>query len=146
MSGPGTERTFLGRLRHNTADCWHVGFVPEADINTNTGLLNPNQDQRIVLAALLRSIISTGGHNMWRAIMFLVTFIVFAGTNPALADWKSDCLNGVAMIKAELKKKHPQPVLDQLQKALDRVQIEVMENDWVECREYVVAARKALQK
>jgi hypothetical protein len=83
---------------------------------------------------------------MWRAIMFLVAFIVFAGTNPALADWKSDCLNGVAMIKAELKKKHPQPVLDQLQKALDRVQIEVMENDWVECREYVVAARKALQK
>jgi hypothetical protein len=83
---------------------------------------------------------------MLRAMMFLAAFIIFAGMNPALADWKSDCLNGVAMIKAELKKKHPQPVLDQLQKALDRVQIEVMENDWVECREYIAAARKALQK
>jgi hypothetical protein len=51
---------------------------------------------------------------MLRAMMFLATFIIFAGTNPALADWKSDCLNGVAMIKAELKKKHPQPVFDQL--------------------------------
>jgi hypothetical protein len=83
---------------------------------------------------------------MLRAMMFLATFIIFAGTNPALADWKSDCLDGVAMIKAELKKKHPQPVHDQLQKALDRVQIEVLENDWVECREYIAAARKVLQK
>jgi hypothetical protein len=83
---------------------------------------------------------------MVRAMMFLATSIIFAGANPALADWKSDCLNGAAMIKAELKKKHPQPVLDQLQKALDRVQIEMMENDWVECREYIAAARNALQK
>jgi hypothetical protein len=83
---------------------------------------------------------------MSRAMMFLASLIVFAGTNSALADWKSDCLNGAALIKAELKKKHPQAVLDELQKALDRVQIEVMENDWVECREYIAAARKALQK
>jgi hypothetical protein len=83
---------------------------------------------------------------MLRAMMFLASLIVFAGPNPALADWKSDCLNGAALIKAELKKKHPQAVLDELQKALDRVQNEVAENDWVECREYVAAARKALQK
>jgi hypothetical protein len=83
---------------------------------------------------------------MSRAMTFLATFIIFAGASPVIADWKSDCLNGVAMIKAELKKKQPQPVLDQLQQALDRVQIEVMENDWVECREYIATARKALQK
>jgi hypothetical protein len=83
---------------------------------------------------------------MLRAMMFLALLIVFAGANSALADWKSDCLNGVALIKTELRKKHPQAVLDELQKALDRVQIEVMENDWVECREYIAAARKTLQK
>ena len=83
---------------------------------------------------------------MVRTTMFLATFIIFSDATLARADWKSDCLNGAAMIKAELRKKHPQPVLDQLQKALDRVQIEVMENDWVECREYIAAARKALQK
>jgi len=81
-----------------------------------------------------------------RAMMLLATFVVIAGSNPARADWKSDCLDGAAKIKAELKKRHPQPVLDQLQKALDRVQIEILENDWVECREYIAAARKALQK
>jgi hypothetical protein len=83
---------------------------------------------------------------MLHAMMFLALLIIFAGANSALADWKSDCLNGVALIKAELRKKHPQAVLDELQKALDRVQIEVMENDWVECREYIAAARKTLQK
>jgi len=83
---------------------------------------------------------------MLRAVAFLAALIILTGTNAAHADWKSDCLNGAAMIKAELKKKHPQSVLDQLQKALDRVQIEIAENDWVECREYIAAARKALQK
>jgi hypothetical protein len=83
---------------------------------------------------------------MLRAMMFFASLILFAGMNPALADWKSDCLNGVALIKAELKKKHPQAVLDELQRALDRVQIEVLENDWVECREYIAVAQKALRK
>ena len=83
---------------------------------------------------------------MVRTTMVLAAWIVFAGANPALADLKSDCLNGAATIKAELKKKHPQAVLDELRKALDRIQIEIAENDWIECREYVAAARKALQK
>ena len=83
---------------------------------------------------------------MVRATVFLAAWIVFAGANPALADLKSDCPNGAATIKAELKKKHPQAVLDQLQRSLDRIQIEIAENDWIECREYVAAARKALRK
>jgi hypothetical protein len=83
---------------------------------------------------------------MVRATMVLAVWIVFAGANPALADLKSDCLSGAASIKAELKKKHPPAVLEQLQKSLDRIQVEIAENDWIECREYVAAARKALQK
>jgi hypothetical protein len=84
---------------------------------------------------------------MLRVMMFFASFIiVVSGTHPALADLKSDCLNGVALIKAELKKKHPQAVLDELKRALDRVQIEIAENDWVECRQYVAAARNVLQK
>ena len=83
---------------------------------------------------------------MLRAMIFLASLIVFAGTHPALADWKSDCLNGVALIKAELKKKHPQAALDELKRTLDRAQIEIAENDWVECRQYVAAARTVQQK
>src|SRR5215471_9893499 len=43
----------------------------------------------------------------------------------AMADNKSDCQKGVAMIKAELKKKHPAPVLVTLRKVLSDAETEV---------------------
>jgi hypothetical protein len=80
----------------------------------------------------------------------LVIFAVVMGTalaaGPALADAKSDCKKGIAMIKAELKKKHPPDVIAALKKALSDAEGEVVENDWSECLDYVAAARKALGK
>ena len=67
-------------------------------------------------------------------------------TTAAMADNKSDCQKGVAMIKAELKKKHPEPVLAALRKALSDAETEVMEADWSECLDYIKAARSALGK
>jgi hypothetical protein len=64
----------------------------------------------------------------------------------ALADNKSDCQKGVAMIKTELKKKHPAPVLDTLRKALSNAETEVIEADWSECMDYIKTARAALGK
>jgi hypothetical protein len=64
----------------------------------------------------------------------------------AMADNKSDCQKGVAMIKAELTKKHPAPVLATLRKALSNAETEVMENDWSECIDFIKTARAALSK
>jgi hypothetical protein len=64
----------------------------------------------------------------------------------AMADNKSDCQKGVAMIKAELKKKHPEPVLVTLRKALSDAETEVIEQDWSECMDYIKTARTALGK
>ena len=49
-----------------------------------------------------------------------------------MADNKSDCQKGIAMIKTELKKKHPAPVLLTLRKALSDAETEVIEEDWSE--------------
>jgi len=64
----------------------------------------------------------------------------------AMADNKSDCQKGVAMIKAELKKEHPAPVLVTLRKALTDAESEVIEEDWSECMNHIKAARAALSK
>jgi hypothetical protein len=80
----------------------------------------------------------------WPLTLVLVGFVAMPAA--ALADQKSDCMKGVAMIKTQLKRKHPQPVLDQLQKALEGAQMEIAENDWPECLDYIGAARKALQR
>ena len=48
---------------------------------------------------------------MLRSVLLAVTSAVLMSTTAAMADDKSDCKKGVAMIKAELKKKHPEPVL-----------------------------------
>ena len=63
-----------------------------------------------------------------------------------MADNKSDCQKGVAMIKAELKKKHPAPVLVTLGKALSDAETEVIEEDWFECLDHIKTARAALSK
>jgi hypothetical protein len=79
------------------------------------------------------------------ALMLAIAAMTMSGT-AAMADSKSDCQKGVAMIKAELKKKHPEPVLAALRKALSDAENEVMETDWSECMDYIKAARSALRK
>ena len=84
---------------------------------------------------------------MVRWSVFLTSLALIALPYPAFADRKADCTKGVAMIKAELaKKKHPEAVREQLKKALDSAEGEVIENDWGECLDYVAAARKAVRK
>jgi 3-methyladenine DNA glycosylase AlkC len=83
---------------------------------------------------------------MLRSIFLIATAAVMMTTTAAMADNKSDCQKGVAMIKAELKKKHPEPVLAALRKALSDAETEVMEADWSECLDYIKAARSALGK
>ena len=82
---------------------------------------------------------------MLRLIPFAAALAVVLAAGPALADAKADCTKGVAMIKAELKKKHPPAVIEKLKKALSDAETEVMENDWSECLEFIAAARKALR-
>ena len=50
------------------------------------------------------------------------------------------------MIKAELKKKHPEPVLVTLRKALSDADLEEVEGDWSDCMKYIKMARAALGK
>jgi hypothetical protein len=44
-----------------------------------------------------------------RAVLLSVAAAVMMSATAAMADNKSDCQKGIAMIKAELKKKHPAP-------------------------------------
>ncbi len=89
---------------------------------------------------------------MARALVIAAIAVSAACTSAAFAQnttgdaWKSECIQGVAMIKAELRKQHPPQVRDQLQKALDRANIEVTENDWSECRQFIAEARAALKQ
>ncbi len=83
---------------------------------------------------------------MVRWTLFLAALVLIAPPGPAFADNKSDCTKGVAMIKAELAKKHPAAMREQLKKALDSAEGEVVENDWGECLDYIAAARKAIGK
>ena len=82
---------------------------------------------------------------MLRLVLVAAAAVVMSAT-VAMADNKSECQKGVAMIKAELKKKHPEPVLVTLRKSLSDAENEVMEEDWSECMDYIKAARDALRK
>jgi hypothetical protein len=66
-----------------------------------------------------------------RAVLLPVAAAVMTSATAAMADNKSDCQKGIAMIKAELKKKHPAPVLLTLRKALSDAETEVIEEDLV---------------
>jgi len=81
---------------------------------------------------------------MLRSILLATTAAALMSATSAMADQKSDCQKGVAMIKAELKKKHPPPILDRLKKALSDAENEVMEADWSECMDHIKAARGAI--
>lgn len=83
---------------------------------------------------------------MLRSLLLGATAAVTMSTTVAITDDKSNCQIGVAMIKAELKKEHPKPVLETLRKALSDAELEVEEKDWSECMNYIKFARAALSK
>jgi 3-methyladenine DNA glycosylase AlkC len=83
---------------------------------------------------------------MLRSVLLAVTSAVLMNTTAAMADDKSDCQKGVAMIKAELKKKHPERVLVTLRNALSDAELEEAEEDWSDCMKYIKTARAALSK
>jgi len=83
---------------------------------------------------------------MLRSVLLAVMSAVLMSTTAAVADDKSDCQKGVAMIKAELKKKHPEPVLAALRSALSDAELEEAEGDWSDCMKYIRAARAAISK
>jgi len=61
-----------------------------------------------------------------RSVFLPAAAAVMMSATAAMADNKSDCQKGVAMIKAELKKKHPAPVLVTLRKVLSDAETEVI--------------------
>jgi len=81
---------------------------------------------------------------MRTTVAIAVTLAVLCISGPALADKESDCQKGVATLKSEVKKKHPQQVRAQLQSALKNAQKEVDEGDWDECVDAVNTGRRAL--
>jgi hypothetical protein len=81
---------------------------------------------------------------MWNRLFVAATVAILFLPAAALADKESDCQNGIATLKSELKKKHPKPVQAQLQKALKNAQKEDGEGDWDECVDAVKAGTRAL--
>ncbi len=81
-----------------------------------------------------------------RAVLLLVAAAAMMSATAAMADNKSDCQKGIAMIKAELKKKHPAPVLLTLRKALSDAETEVIEEDWSECMDDIKTARASYRQ
>jgi hypothetical protein len=83
---------------------------------------------------------------MLRSFLLALTSAVLMSTATARANDKSDCQKGVAMIKAELKKKHPERVLVTLRSALSDAELEEAEEDWSDCMKYVKTARAVVRK
>ena len=83
---------------------------------------------------------------MQRSVLLAATAALMMSATAAVADSKSDCQKGIAMIKAELKKKHPEPVAATLRKALSDAETEVIEQDWSECMDHIKSARATLGK
>jgi hypothetical protein len=81
-----------------------------------------------------------------RSVLLPLAATLMMSATAVMADNKSDCQKGVAIIKAELKKKHPAPVLVTLRKALSDAETEVIEEDWFECLDHIKTARAALSK
>src|SRR5215471_21800300 len=83
-------------------------------------------DPELSRSRLIERAKGVGGSRMRRSVLIAVTAAVMMSPNAAMADNKSDCQKGVAMIKAELNKKHPEPVLVTLRKALSDAETEVI--------------------
>ena len=61
---------------------------------------------------------------MWKRFFVVMIVALLFIPASASADSESDCQKGIATLKSELKKKHPKPVQEQLQKALKNAQKE----------------------
>jgi len=83
---------------------------------------------------------------MLRSVLLATMAVLMLSATAAVADDKSDCQKGLAMIKAELKKEHPPTVVETLRKALSDAELEESEQDWSECKTYIKTARAALKK
>ncbi|HEY0836334.1 MAG TPA: hypothetical protein VGE72_20675 [Azospirillum sp.] len=76
----------------------------------------------------------------------LLTLSAALFCTPALADDQSDCVAGIAFIKAEIAKAPAQPTLDALKKQLRNAEREQREKEYDECLDAVTAAKKAVAK
>jgi hypothetical protein len=81
-----------------------------------------------------------------RSMTASIIAALLLAASPALADNKSDCMQGIRSVKAQMKQKHPQPARDEAAKALAKAEDEVVENDWGECVDFVNRAKSALKK
>ena len=79
-----------------------------------------------------------------RCFVLWISIAIAFGATTAMADDKSECEKGVAMIRAELAKKHSASVITTLKKALDDAENETIENDWSECLTKIKPAHAAL--
>lgn len=76
-----------------------------------------------------------------RAIVLLATFLL---ATPALADDKTACADGIAMIKDALADNPSEAVLPKLRKALRVAEREQGEREFDECLDAVGDARRAM--
>ena len=81
-----------------------------------------------------------------RYFAMCISIAAMCGATTAMADNKSECEKGVAMIKSELGKKHSASVVAILKKALNDAEDEMIENDWSECLSKIKPARAALKR
>jgi hypothetical protein len=80
-----------------------------------------------------------------RAVLLPVAAAVMMSATAALADNKSDCQKGVAMIKAKLRRS-VRHLCSSHCKALSDAETELMEEDWSECMDHIETARAARSK
>lgn len=66
-------------------------------------------------------------------------------TSPVLADDKATCVDGIAMIKAELAKNPSETLAPKLKKALRVAERELGEGEFDECLDAVGDAKRALK-
>ena len=84
---------------------------------------------------------------MRRILPVYIGLIGFALTgSTAIADDKADCMNGIAMIRAEIAKQPPAATLSKLQAALRVAERELKEAEYDECFDAIEDAQKAVRR
>jgi hypothetical protein len=81
---------------------------------------------------------------MLRSLLLGATAAVTMSMTAAMADDKSDCQNGIAMIEAELKKESSEVVSEALHKALSFAELNVEKQAWSKCIKYIEFAHAML--
>lgn len=77
--------------------------------------------------------------------MSLLALATLLAISPVRADDKTACLDGIAMIKAELAKPAPEALQPKLKKALRVAERELGEGEFDECLDAVGDAKRALK-